>query len=71
MKDLFRLDEDIAVVIGGTGELGGMMAQSLGCFGAKVAVVGRNAERGNARAQAISEAGGDLTHILETKESEP
>ncbi len=58
MKDLFRLDDDVAVVIGGTGELGGVMAQALGAFGAKVAVVGRNADRGNARAQQIADAGG-------------
>ena len=58
MNDLFRLDDDVAVVIGGTGELGGMMAQSLGSFGAKVAVVGRNAERGNSRAESIVAAGG-------------
>ncbi len=58
MKDLFRLDNDVAVVIGGTGELGGMMAESLGAFGAKVAVVGRNAERGTARAAKINDAGG-------------
>lgn len=58
MKNLFQLDDDVAVVIGGTGELGGMMAESLGSFGAKVAVVGRNAERGNARAARIEEAGG-------------
>lgn len=58
MKDLFRLDDDIAVVIGGTGELGGMMAEALGAFGAKVAVVGRSVERGGARAGVINEAGG-------------
>lgn len=58
MKNLFRLDDDVAVVIGGTGELGGLMAEALGAFGAKVAVVGRNEERGTARASRISEAGG-------------
>lgn len=58
MKDLFQLDEDVAVVIGGTGELGGMMSEALGGCGAKVAVVGRNAERGEARAGRINEAGG-------------
>ena len=45
MSDLFGLSDDVAVVIGGTGELGGMMAESLGAAGAKVAVLGRNAER--------------------------
>ncbi len=58
-KDIFKLDEDVATVIGGTGELGGMMAEALGAYGAKVAVVGRNPERGNARAQNIIDAGGE------------
>ncbi len=59
MKDIFRLDDDIAVVIGGTGELGGQMAEALGSFGAKIAVVGRSAERGDARAKVINDAGGE------------
>ncbi|MFK8113488.1 MAG: SDR family oxidoreductase [Rubripirellula sp.] len=59
MKDLFQLNDDVAVVIGGTGELGGMMAEALGSAGAKVAVVGRNEERGNARAKRINDDGGE------------
>lgn len=59
MKNIFQLDGDVATVIGGTGELGGMMAEALGAFGAKVAVVGRNEERGNARAKNITDAGGE------------
>jgi NAD(P)-dependent dehydrogenase (short-subunit alcohol dehydrogenase family) len=59
MKNLFRLDDDVAVVIGGTGELGGTMAEALGAAGAKVAVVGRNAERGEARAATIVQGGGE------------
>ena len=58
-SDLFRLDDDVAVVIGGTGELGGHMAEALGGFGAKVAIVGRNEQRGNARAEKIVQAGGE------------
>ena len=58
-KQLFELNDDVAVVIGGTGELGGIMAEALGTFGAKVAVVGRNAERGNSRAKRITDAGGE------------
>ena len=57
MNDIFKLSDDVAVVIGGTGELGGMMAEALGGFGAKIAVVGRNEERGNARAKKIEDAG--------------
>ncbi len=59
MNNLFRLDDDVAVVIGGTGELGGLMAEALGAFGAKVAVVGRNEMRGDTRANRIMEAGGE------------
>ncbi|WP_372723178.1 SDR family oxidoreductase [Novipirellula sp.] len=58
-KDIFKLDDDVAAVIGGTGELGGMMAEALGAYGAKVAVLGRNPERGNARAQKIIDGGGE------------
>ncbi len=58
-NNLFQLDHDVAAVIGGTGELGGLMAESLGGHGAKVAVVGRNQERGAARAQKIIDAGGE------------
>lgn len=64
MNDLFSLDKDVAVVIGGTGELGGMMAEALGSAGAKVAVVGRNAERGNARAGRINDGGGEAKFFV-------
>lgn len=58
MKDLFRLDDEVAVVIGGTGELGGLMAEALGAYGARVAILGRNPGRGEARVQRIQQAGG-------------
>jgi len=58
MKDLFRLDQDVAVVIGGTGELGGLMAEALAAYGAKVAILGRSEERGRSRVLKISDAGG-------------
>jgi NAD(P)-dependent dehydrogenase (short-subunit alcohol dehydrogenase family) len=45
---LFDLSNEVAVVIGATGVLGGKIAQGLAQAGAKVAVVGRNAERGQA-----------------------
>jgi NAD(P)-dependent dehydrogenase (short-subunit alcohol dehydrogenase family) len=56
--NLFNLDGQAAVVIGGTGALGGAMAEALASFGAKVAVVGRNAERGAQRVGEIEAAGG-------------
>lgn len=55
---LFDLSSEIAVVIGGTGALGGAMAQALGESGAHVVILGRNAERGNERVQQIVAAGG-------------
>jgi NAD(P)-dependent dehydrogenase (short-subunit alcohol dehydrogenase family) len=55
---MFDLTEEVAVVIGATGALGGALAQGLGEAGAKVAVLGRNAERGRARVNAIENQGG-------------
>jgi NAD(P)-dependent dehydrogenase (short-subunit alcohol dehydrogenase family) len=56
--DLFDLNGETAVVIGATGVLGGMMAEGLAQAGARVAVVGRNAERGQACVNRIAKAGG-------------
>src|ERR1044071_1273426 len=55
---LFDLSEEIAVVIGATGVLGGAIAEGLAEAGARVAVVGRNRERGEERARAIMAKGG-------------
>jgi NAD(P)-dependent dehydrogenase (short-subunit alcohol dehydrogenase family) len=56
--DLFNLSTDVAVVIGGTGTLGGTIASGLASAGAQIAVVGRNADRGLQRVQVIREEGG-------------
>jgi len=55
---LFDLSGEIAVVVGATGALGGALAQGLAEAGAQVAVLGRNAERGQARVKEITGAGG-------------
>lgn len=60
-KDLFDLSGETATVIGGTGVLGGAMADALAAAGASVAVVGRSAERGQKRVDAIVQAGGKAT----------
>ena len=58
MTHLFDLSNEVAVVIGATGVLGGALADGLAAAGAQVAVLGRSAERGEARVKAIRDAGG-------------
>ena len=58
---LFDLAHETAVVIGGTGVLGGALAEGLARAGARVAILGRNRERGEARAHRIREAGAHAT----------
>jgi NAD(P)-dependent dehydrogenase (short-subunit alcohol dehydrogenase family) len=56
--NLFDLSGEVAVVIGATGALGGAIAEGLGAAGARVAVLGRNEQRGQARVKAIEAKGG-------------
>lgn len=58
MSSLFDLSGEVAVVIGATGVLGGALAEALAGAGARVAVLGRNVERGEARVASIRAAGG-------------
>lgn len=58
LKSLFGLDGKVAVVIGGTGELCGAMAEGLAQAGAEVVLVGRSAEKAAARLQRITAVGG-------------
>ena len=57
-SDLFDLSGETAAVIGGTGALGGAMAEALAACGAKVVIVGRNADNGQRRVASIEEGGG-------------
>jgi NAD(P)-dependent dehydrogenase (short-subunit alcohol dehydrogenase family) len=58
LKSLFGLDGLTAVVVGGTGTLGGAFCDALAGAGAFVYVVGRDAPHGAARVAAIQAAGG-------------
>jgi NAD(P)-dependent dehydrogenase (short-subunit alcohol dehydrogenase family) len=57
-SDLFNLHNETAVVVGGTGVLGGAMAEALAEAGARVAIVGRSEERGKERVHSITSKGG-------------
>lgn len=56
-NSLFDLSHETAVVIGGTGALGGAMAQALASHGAQVAIIGRNEDRGRERVAQIESLG--------------
>jgi NAD(P)-dependent dehydrogenase (short-subunit alcohol dehydrogenase family) len=59
LDNLFSLKGKTAVVVGGTGVLGGALADGLAQAGAFIVVAGRGADRGQARVDAIRAAGGD------------
>jgi len=63
LQGLFSLSGKTAVVVGGTGVLGGAIADGLAQAGAFVVVAGRGADRGAARVDAIKAAGGDGTFV--------
>ncbi len=58
LSSLFNLSGKVAVVIGGTGELCGAMAEGLAGAGAEVVLVGRNEEKAKARLARIAAIGG-------------
>ncbi len=58
LEELYGLKGKVAVVIGGTGELCGAMAEGLAGAGAEVVLVGRNEEKAKARLEKIAAAGG-------------
>ncbi len=58
LEELFGLSGQVAVVIGGTGVLGGALCEGLARAGAMAIVAGRDPEKGATRVQAIEAAGG-------------
>jgi NAD(P)-dependent dehydrogenase (short-subunit alcohol dehydrogenase family) len=58
LQSVFSLEGKVAVVIGGTGELCGAMAEGLASAGAETVLVGRSEEKATARLAKIEAAGG-------------
>jgi NAD(P)-dependent dehydrogenase (short-subunit alcohol dehydrogenase family) len=61
--DIFDLSQEVAVVLGGTGVLGGSMAVALASAGARVVVSGRSEERGEQRVAEIAKLGGKALFV--------
>lgn len=64
LAQLFDLSNQVAVITGGTGTLGGAMARGLARAGARVAILGRRAEVAARIAEEISGAGGDAMALV-------
>ncbi|MFN8457478.1 MAG: SDR family oxidoreductase [Anaerolineae bacterium] len=64
LSSLYSLESQVAVVTGGTGVLGGMMAHGLARAGAKVGVLGRRREQAEATARAIEAEGGAALSLV-------
>jgi len=63
LSQLFGLDDQVAVVIAGTGVLGGALCDGLAQAGARVVVAGRSEERGAERVKMIEALGGEATFL--------
>jgi NAD(P)-dependent dehydrogenase (short-subunit alcohol dehydrogenase family) len=72
LSSLFSLTGKVAVVIGGTGELCGAMAEGLASAGAQVVLVGRNEEKAKPRLERIAASGGKAYFVsAEASEKAP
>ena len=63
LEDQFSLANETAIVVGGTGELCGAIAEGLARAGAKVAIVGRDAKKAEARLKSIKKSGGEAIFV--------
>lgn len=63
LTNLFGIDGQVAVVIGGTGVLGGALCEGLAQAGATVVVAGRSKQRGDQRVTAIEALGGKAVFL--------
>ena len=63
MKNLFDIKDQVVVITGGTGVLGKAIAAHLAEEGAKVVILGRKAEVGNAIVEDIKAKGGEAMFL--------
>ncbi len=63
MKNLFDIKDKVVVITGGTGVLGRAIAAHLAEEGAKVVILGRKAEVGNALVNEIRQQGGEAMFL--------
>jgi NAD(P)-dependent dehydrogenase (short-subunit alcohol dehydrogenase family) len=63
LDEQFSLAGEVAVVVGGTGELLGAIALGLAQAGAKVVLVGRDRDKAGRKLEAIRAAGGEATFV--------
>lgn len=61
MNNLFNIKDQVVVITGGTGILGRCIAKYLASEGAKVVILGRKTEVGNAIVDDITKAGGEAS----------
>lgn len=64
MNDLFSVKDKVVVITGGTGVLGSCIGRYLASQGAKVVLMGRRKEEGDAIAAEITAAGGEAMFLV-------
>jgi len=62
--NLFRLDDRVALIVGGGGGIGSAMAEALGEAGASIAIAGRSAERAEAAAARVRQTGAQTVAVV-------
>lgn len=63
MKDLFSVDGKVIVITGATGILGSAMVKHFAEQGAKVVILARNKEMGNALMEEVKASGGEALYL--------
>jgi len=61
---IFRLDDRVALISGGSGAIGSAMAEALGAAGAKVSIAGRTEERVEAAAARVRGVGAESFGVV-------